>query len=143
MALSPAQVESFVADGFVRLDAAFSRDVAAAARAILWRDLGASPDAPSTWRAPVIRLGGYADPPFVEAARSPRLRAALDQLVGAGAYVPPVGTVSLCHRFLVHAAQAHRGSEPRFMGQPPLLPTRPFDLAVGTSPVERAIRDAL
>jgi phytanoyl-CoA dioxygenase PhyH len=32
------------------------------------------------------------------------------------------GTVYLCHPFLVHAAQAHHGSHPRFMAQPPLLP---------------------
>jgi hypothetical protein len=32
------------------------------------------------------------------------------------------GTVYLCHPFLVHAAQIHRGSSPRFMAQPPLLP---------------------
>src|SRR5262245_24309663 len=32
------------------------------------------------------------------------------------------GTVYLCHPFLVHAAQSHRGKEPRFMAQPPLLP---------------------
>ena len=30
------------------------------------------------------------------------------------------GTVYLCHPFLVHAAQAHRGEKPRFMAQPPL-----------------------
>jgi hypothetical protein len=32
------------------------------------------------------------------------------------------GTVYLCHPFLVHAAQPHRGTRPRFMAQPPLLP---------------------
>jgi hypothetical protein len=32
------------------------------------------------------------------------------------------GTVYLCHPFLVHAAQPHCGSRPRFMAQPPLLP---------------------
>jgi hypothetical protein len=32
------------------------------------------------------------------------------------------GTVYLCHPFLVHAAQTHRGLHPRFMAQPPLLP---------------------
>jgi hypothetical protein len=35
------------------------------------------------------------------------------------------GTVYLCHPFLVHAAQVHRGSNPRFMAQPPLLPRDP------------------
>ncbi len=32
------------------------------------------------------------------------------------------GTVYLCHPFVVHAGQPHRGSRPRFMAQPPLLP---------------------
>lgn len=31
------------------------------------------------------------------------------------------GTVYLCHPFLVHAAQPHRGKEVRFLAQPPLL----------------------
>ena len=56
------------------------------------------------------------------------------------------GTVYLCHPFLVHAAQPHRGSLPRFMAQPPLLPSTPFNLnrVDGQySAVERAIRMAL
>ncbi|MCP3801423.1 phytanoyl-CoA dioxygenase family protein [Allokutzneria sp. A3M-2-11 16] len=32
------------------------------------------------------------------------------------------GDVYLCHPFLVHAAQPHRGTTPKFMAQPPLLP---------------------
>ena len=36
--------------------------------------------------------------------------------------VGPAGTVYLCHPFLVHAAQPHRGHVPRFMAQPPVLP---------------------
>jgi ectoine hydroxylase-related dioxygenase (phytanoyl-CoA dioxygenase family) len=31
------------------------------------------------------------------------------------------GDVYLCHPFLVHAAQAHRGKSPRFLGQPGVL----------------------
>ena len=56
------------------------------------------------------------------------------------------GTVYLCHPLLVHAAQMHRGSVPRFMAQPPLHPSEPFTLerADGDySPVERSIRQAL
>lgn len=40
----------------------------------------------------------------------------------------PAGTVYLCHPFLVHAAQAHRGSTPRFLAQPPLFSRSPFEL---------------
>lgn len=56
------------------------------------------------------------------------------------------GTVYLCHPFLVHAAQPHHGSRPRFLAQPPLMPAEPFLLerADGAySPVEQAIRLAL
>lgn len=58
----------------------------------------------------------------------------------------PAGTVYLCHPFIVHAAQRHRGTRPRFMAQPPLLPNQPLQLERGDgaySPVERAIREAL
>ena len=56
------------------------------------------------------------------------------------------GTVYLCHPFLVHAAQMHRGRVPRFMAQPPLHPAERFrlDRLDGDySPVEMAIRQAL
>ena len=56
------------------------------------------------------------------------------------------GTVYLCHPFLVHAAQPHRGTRVKFMAQPPLLPAAPLALerAEGDySPVEIAIRNAL
>jgi len=52
------------------------------------------------------------------------------------------GTVYLCNPFLVHAAQPHRGTQPRFMAQPPLLPTAEFDPDLPPSPVQVAIRRA-
>jgi len=55
----------------------------------------------------------------------------------------PAGTVFLCHPFLVHAAQPHRGVSPRFLAQPPLLPRLPFELTRSDgndSLVEQAIR---
>lgn len=254
--LSAAQIEDFIANGFVRIDNAFPRELADAGRAILWADTGCDPDNPATWTRPVIRLGFYTQPPFAGAVNSPRLRAAYDQLVGAGRWAPqgglgtfPVrfpstdapgddgwhvdaslpgddpgnffscrtnvrsdgrallmlflfsdvgpddaptrirvgshldvaralephgdrgldvmelvatfgptelrpealavgeaGTVYLCHPFLVHAAQPHRGSRPRFMAQPPLLPRGRLDIGGENgpaSPVEAAIRRAL
>ncbi|KQU97407.1 phytanoyl-CoA dioxygenase family protein [Devosia sp. Root105] len=257
-ALTAAQIDAFITDGFVRIDHAFSADLAAEGRAILWADTGCDPNDPTTWTKPVIRLGNYSQPPFVAAANTPLLRAAFDQLVGPGRWLPqgnlgtfPVrfpspedpgdagwhidvsfgweenptdflswranvssrgrallmlflfsevgaedaptrirvgshldiarqlapageagltlrelaadnfaasahrpevlatgspGTVYLCHPFLVHAAQPHHGTEPRFMAQPPLLPREPLrlDRADGDySPVEIAIRQAL
>jgi hypothetical protein len=56
------------------------------------------------------------------------------------------GTVYLCHPFLVHAAQRHRGTRPRFLAQPPLHLAEPYRLerADGDySPAEIAIRLAL
>lgn len=58
----------------------------------------------------------------------------------------PAGTVYLCHPFLLHASQAHRGRNPRFLAQPPLMPRVAFELTRADgdySPVERAIRLAL
>lgn len=86
--LSPLQIAQFTSDGYVRVDGAFSREVAAEARAILWRDTGCDPEDPTTWTRPVIRLGMYAQPPFLEVARSRVLDAACDQLVGAGRWLP-------------------------------------------------------
>ena len=60
--------------------------------------------------------------------------------------VGDAGTVYLCHPFIVHAGQAHYGSRPRFMAQPPLLPRESPSLARADktySPVEQAIRHAL
>ena len=240
MLLTDAQKEQFVRDGFVRIDHAFPREVAAEARAILWRDTGCDPDDRSTWINPVIRLGDYAQPPFYTAANTPVLHAAFDDLIGHDRWLPrqslggfPIrfphpgdpgdtgwhidasyppdgpsksylewrvnvrskgrallmlflfsdvgeddaptrirtgshrntarllapageegmsmmeiskaadadsaglpevtatgaaGTVYLCHPFLVHAAQPHRGSTPRFMAQPPLYAKTPFEL---------------
>lgn len=55
--------------------------------------------------------------------------------------IGPAGTVYLCHPFLVHAAQAHRGTSARFLAQPPLLPRDPVIGATGA--VAEAIRRAL
>lgn len=56
------------------------------------------------------------------------------------------GTVYLCHPFIVHAAQDHHGSSPKFMAQPPLLTKKDFNIKASEhhrSPVEMAILQAL
>ncbi|MGW4936107.1 phytanoyl-CoA dioxygenase family protein [Streptomyces sp. NPDC004166] len=56
------------------------------------------------------------------------------------------GDVYLCHPFLVHAAQPHHGTRPRFMAQPPLYATVPCELERQDgdySAVEFAIREGL
>ena len=255
--LSKLQIEQFIEHGYVCLDQAFPRAVADRGRELLWRDTGCDPADPSTWNKPVVWLRDYNQEPFREAANTPQLCAAFDQLVGKGRWIPrhslgsfPVrfpskedtgdtgwhvdssfpgecskpndysswrvnvrsrgrallmlfffsdvrepdaptrirvgshlemarllepagesglcpmkmdfsstshcaeviatgeaGTVYLCHPFLVHAAQINRGTQPRFMAQPPLHPAEPLDLhrsdAARYSPVEIAIRRGL
>jgi hypothetical protein len=56
------------------------------------------------------------------------------------------GTVYLCHPFLIHSAQPHKGITPKFMAQPPLLLKNELSISgfdVSFSPVEQAIRLAL
>jgi hypothetical protein len=230
--LTSRQVQAFIADGFIKIEDAFSADLAEQCRDELWAEIGLSPDKPETWNRPVVRMGAKASPPFIEAANTPPLHEAYDQLVGKGRWLEPkglgtfpirfpssdapgddgwhvdtsfganttdfmewrvnvkssgrallmlflftdvgpdnaptrirkgshatvawellpygdtgatlrqlsannyastencevvlatgaAGTVYLCHPFLVHAAQPHRGKRPRFMAQPPLLP---------------------
>jgi hypothetical protein len=252
--LTPAQVEQFITDGFVRLDDAFPRALADEAVAILWRATGCSPGDPATWTQPVIRLGMFTQAPFVAAANTPRLHAAFDRLAGEGRWRRPAamgtfpvrfpsvvdagdtgwhvdmsfgteaadfmswranihsrgrrllmlflfsdvgerdaptlirvgshvdiarqlapageegltlgelaadgfagsahrsvmpatgdaGTVYLCHPFLVHAAQPHRGERPRFLAQPPLLPAESGSRTSDErTPVEEATARAL
>jgi Phytanoyl-CoA dioxygenase (PhyH) len=87
--LESAQIEQFITDGFVRIDRAFPRERANAARAILWTATGCDPDDPATWTQPVIRLGMFTEAPFIEAANTPRLHAAFDQLAGRGRWRRP------------------------------------------------------
>lgn len=93
------EIEQFIHDGLVKIEGAFSREAAAACREILWRDLGLSPDRPDQWMHPVMRLGMYQHPPFLEALDSQRLHGALDQLAGEGRWVMPAGLGAMVVRF--------------------------------------------
>ena len=87
-ALTAAQIDAFVTGGFVRLDRAFSTELADQCRALLWQATGCDPDDPRTWTRPVIRIADRAEPPFREAANTPLLHTAIDQLVGKGRWAP-------------------------------------------------------
>jgi hypothetical protein len=79
---------------------------------------------------------------FLELAQKLNVTKSEDDVLATG----KPGTVYLCHPFLVHAAQAHHGKNPRFMAQPPLLPKEDLQIerADGSySPVEMAIRKGL
>ncbi|MGW0809895.1 phytanoyl-CoA dioxygenase family protein [Nonomuraea sp. NPDC002799] len=82
-------VEAFVADGFAKVEAVVPREVGDAARALLWRRMGLSPDEPSGWTRPVVWTADLTgEGPFGEIMRSVRLRAALDAVAGVGGWVP-------------------------------------------------------
>lgn len=86
--LTGAEIDRFVDEGFVRIDAAFSPETATEAREILWRETGCDPNDRSTWTKPVIRLADLAQEPFRRAAKAPALHWAFDQLVGEARWMP-------------------------------------------------------
>lgn len=103
-----------------------------------------------------IKVGSHLDvPPFLVAAgeRGRDMLTLCQEMDQAGRLDAPdrplalatgrAGDVFLCHPFLIHAAQPHRGSMPRFIAQPPLEPVGTLDLHRpdgAYSPVEAAIR---
>jgi hypothetical protein len=86
--LTAAQIDQFIREGFVKIESAFSRELADAARSILWKDVGCDPEDVTTWTRPVIRLGMYSREPFIRAANTSVLHRAFDQLVGSGRWLP-------------------------------------------------------
>jgi len=253
--LNQQQIQSFITDGFVRIENAFSAELATEVRKILWKDLPGNSSNSDTWTQSVVRLGMYNQEAFIKAANSDVLCGAFNQLVGKDNWIPcrsmgtfPIrfpsandpgdtgwhvdasfpgtypndyfgwrinvkskgrallmlflfsdvtevdaptrilkgshidivrllksegdaglsfmelatklpglsgkeevqamgkaGTVYLCHPFLVHGAQQHRGTEPRFLAQPPLLLRNDFEIEGKEyyHPVEEAIRIGL
>ncbi|PQE01838.1 mitomycin antibiotics/polyketide fumonisin biosynthesis protein [Mycobacterium sp. EPG1] len=107
-------VDTFVADGFVRIPAAVPRGVADAARALLWarlhRDHGLDPDDRGSWTRPVVWTADMTgEGPFGEFCRSPALAAALDDVCGAGAWIPRGALGNIPVRFPVAPPAEDRG----------------------------------
>jgi hypothetical protein len=102
-----------------------------------------------------IKVGSHLDvPPFLEPAGEAGMSGLVlaRTLDAAGMLDSPrrplalatgrPGDVYLCHPFLIHAAQPHRGTVPRFMAQPPLDPVGQLELDRpdgAYSAVERAV----
>jgi hypothetical protein len=254
--LSSKEINRFIVDGYIKIEHAFSTELAEECRNILWKATGCDPDRPDTWTEPVIRIGELGLEPFKKAANTAILLRAFDQLAGTGNWLPretlgsfPIrfpcnssagdtgwhvdasfpgtiasdylqwrinvhsrgrallmlflfsnvfehdaptrikkgshlqvarilqpagdeglsfmqlaekikdlpmheeslatggaGTVYLCHPFLVHAAQEHHGTLPKFMAQPPLLTNRDFNIHQTENeicPIKQAILNAL
>jgi hypothetical protein len=101
--LTAEQLRAYAADGFVRLDGAFSRDLASRCRAVLWEQLDEERDDPATWTRPVVRLGSQTDPVFSAAATSPRWVAAIHEVAGPAAAPTPWMGGTIAVRFPVDA----------------------------------------
>jgi hypothetical protein len=91
----------------------------------------------------LLAPAGEAGMPMIEISKlAEQETAGLPETIATGA----AGTVYLCHPFLVHAGQPHRGTVPRFLGQPPLIPKVRLELTRSDgsySLVEQAIRIGL
>jgi hypothetical protein len=96
--LTDDDVERFVHEGFVHVEAAFPRDVAAACVEDLWALSGVDRD-PATWTQPVVRVPAGASPALVAAINAERLCGALDQIVGVGRWARLVGYGTFPIRF--------------------------------------------
>jgi hypothetical protein len=79
---------------------------------------------------------------FMELAERLNTISTKEEMVATG----KAGTVYLCHPFIVHAAQNHYGTTPKFMAQPALFTRNDFNInKIDTQlcPVEKAILTGL
>ena len=85
--LSQAEIDAFIADGFVAVRGAVPDDVLGACREEIWSalaDRGVRRHDPLTWRDPVVRVPCPDSEAFAAAGTQPVLWQAFDQLIGAG-----------------------------------------------------------
>ena len=85
--LSQAEIDSFVANGYVAVRDALPADVLQACQDEIWSELGdrgVRREDPSTWRDPVVRINCPESEAFVAAGTQPVLWEAFDQLIGEG-----------------------------------------------------------
>jgi hypothetical protein len=97
--LSKQQIESFINDGFIKIDNAFPAIVADECREILWKATRCDPNNPESWKQPVIRIPEIDLEPFIKAANTPILHKAFDQLAGKHNWLPRTTLGSFLIRF--------------------------------------------
>lgn len=97
--LTTKQIDSFINDGFIKIEHAFSSEIAHDCRTILWKATQCNPNNPDSWTQPVIRIGELGLEPFKKAANTPILHHAFDQLVGKGNWLPRLTLGSFPIRF--------------------------------------------
>lgn len=85
--LSEAEIDSFIADGFVAIRGAVPAEVLRACQDEIWSALagrGVLREDPGTWRDPVVRIVCPESEAFTAAGTQPVLWEAFDQLIGPG-----------------------------------------------------------
>ena len=65
--LTREQINSFINDGLVKIENAFSTEIADECRAILWKATQCDPNNPDSWTQPVVRIGELGFEPFKKA----------------------------------------------------------------------------
>ena len=102
--------DAFARDGFGKLTEAVPRDVADTARALLWQQIGRTPDEPRAWTQPVVWTADATGAgPFRQLANNSRLAEALDAVCGAGSWRPRGTLGNIPVRFPVHPPADDRG----------------------------------
>ncbi|MHC9296777.1 phytanoyl-CoA dioxygenase family protein [Mycobacterium sp. LTG2003] len=103
-------VNEFTRDGFVKVEQAAPAETADAARDLLWKQIGLSPDEPAAWTQPVVWAADLTGQgPFGRLAGSPVLTAALDRICGPGGWVPRRALGNIPIRFPVSPPAEDRG----------------------------------
>lgn len=92
-------VEQFMADGFVKIEAAFDRELGLRCQQQLWRAVDLDPGDPAAWTEPLIRVPAMATPEFAASANTDVLTAAFDALVGPSGWRPRLGMGTFVLRF--------------------------------------------
>lgn len=80
--LADDEIERFVRDGYVKVEQAFSRELAARCVDELWSMLDVTRDDPDTWTRPIIRIPGTSKPSVVAAINTDRLTGAINDVLG-------------------------------------------------------------
>ena len=97
--LSREAINQFVVDGFIKIEEAFSTELAEECRNVLWKATRCNANDATTWTQPVVRLGEKGLEPFKKAANTTILHNAFDQLVGKDKWLPRATLGSFVIRF--------------------------------------------
>ncbi|MGW4098996.1 MULTISPECIES: phytanoyl-CoA dioxygenase family protein [unclassified Mycobacterium] len=110
MVVGVVNIDVFQRDGFVKIAQAVPAEIADAARDLLWRQIGLSPDEPASWKNPVVWAADLTGAgPFRQVVSSAPLADALDRICGTGGWLPRGALGNIPVRFPVDPPAEDRG----------------------------------